>query len=127
MVELKNDALRRVNYTQASEDVRKNGFYNPVKTMDERLVEMRMEQFMPKKRKRLPWFTVLTVATTLPFFMFDGKPASQPQPTVKIEHSLKDAIDHLDPNDQLQVEVGIGARRTTLKSDDIFEIENKLH
>ncbi len=70
MIETKSDMMRRKVFEDASRDVAKNGFNIQQQTMDERLSAMRAKTSKPKRK--LPWITVLSVVTCLPFFIGGG-------------------------------------------------------
>ena len=69
MIETKRDLMRNKVFSDASKDVAKNGFNIQQQTMDERLNELRARANRPKRK--VPWMTIITVATCLPF-LFDG-------------------------------------------------------
>jgi hypothetical protein len=72
MIETKSDMMRRKVFDDASKDVAKNGFnLHQQQTMDERLNALRERQNRPKRR--LPWITVLSVVSCLPFFIGGGE------------------------------------------------------
>lgn len=77
MVELKNDMMRRARFDTASREAQEDDFdYAMHRTMDERLHAMRERQLRPKKR--LPWFTIISILSCAPlFFMGGGDTAEQ--------------------------------------------------
>jgi hypothetical protein len=72
MIETKSDMMRRKVFADASKDVAKNGFNIQQQTMDERLNALRQRQNRPKRK--IPWITIISIASCLPLFMGGGIP-----------------------------------------------------
>lgn len=72
MIEMKRDLMRQMALRDASREVQEKGLYIPDQSILEQRDAMRESLTKPKSKRRIPWFTILTVATTIPFFMGDG-------------------------------------------------------
>jgi|GEM_PF-3570329 len=68
MIEMRNDVMRRATFDTATKEAAKDNFnYAMHQTMEERLSSFHAKQIKPKRK--IPWFTIITVVTTIPFFM----------------------------------------------------------
>ncbi len=118
MIEMKSDVMRRSSLSQASIQARKDDFdYSMHRTMDERLGDMRAKQSRPKRK--IPWFTIITVVTTIPFLIGGGMPsigkvASQASTSGNIGNAqIQQAISTMQqhaPNQNAKVSIEIGGK-----------------
>lgn len=69
MFEMKSDFVRKHKFDSASKDARKMGRI-PNQSIVETAEKMRNKPIVKTKR-RIPWITILTIATAIPFFMND--------------------------------------------------------
>jgi len=110
MIELNRHVAQRAQYKQAGQEARKDSFnYAMYQTMDERLSTMRSKQMRPKKR--IPWFTIITVVTTIPFFFMGGGGVPTPPKAISPEQIHK-------PN-----QVGAGVEKNGVKKVSLAELQ----
>jgi hypothetical protein len=123
MVEMRSDLARRSNFTTASEQAKKDGLgMGMYDSMQDRLNYHREKQSRKGKR-RLPWFTIISVISIVPvFFMGDIIPSNNPKAMMKgqpvattssPEQAVAQSIEQSDASETAQISVTIGGRTIT--------------
>lgn len=112
MVQMRNDFLRRASFDAATKEAAKDNFnYHMHQTMEERLATMRAKQMRPKRK--IPWFTIITVVTTIPFLMNGGLSDLVKQTKTVSGQQINEAISTMEahsPNENAIVSIQIGDR-----------------
>lgn len=110
MIEMQNDVIRRTQYDTATREAAKDSFsYSMHQTMEEKLSAMHAKQARPKRK--IPWFTIITILTTIPFFMGSGIPSIGGVSGGVNETQIQQAIStmkSLAPNENAKVSIQIG-------------------
>jgi len=129
MIEMRNDVIRRATFDTATKDAAKDNFnYAMHQTMEERLGVLHAKQSRPKRK--IPWFTIITVVSVIPFFMGDGIKLTGSSPSLVGEPQIQQAIStmkSLSPNENAMVSIQIGDRviQKEISIDDLQALQNQ--
>ena len=120
MVDFASDAKRKMELDRASKQAHLDN-YKITKTLPEQLRDLRLKKLKRQTKKKLPWFTVITIVTTLPFFMFHG-PGVQ-----TIEKQESPAMERpVEMVEQKQISKGIAHLKTIIPKDEPLKIKLEL-
>ncbi len=121
MVEMRSDLARKSSFSTASEEAKNDGLgMGMYESMQDRLDHHRQKQ-LGKRKRRLPWFTIISIITIAPiFFIGDVVPTNptslmkgQSASTSTPEQAVTESIEKSDASETAQISVTIGGRTIT--------------
>jgi hypothetical protein len=133
MIELKRDMMRQMELRNASRDVALNGHCVPDQTLIERRDAMRAQMTKPKRRIKVPWLTIIMVASCIPFFMGDGGEKMMAQTmqglNPEMASKMKDpSIANMLGKENAKVSISMGGQtfEKEITAQDVRAVQSKL-
>ena len=109
MMEMGSDLARRTRLNNASMEARSEKGYMPRQSIVDKAERLRHQSERPKAKRRVPWFTIISVASCIPMFMMDGGVSGMFASTsVDVNKVLSQKIGEISNNDKVKVSVTVG-------------------